>query len=103
MNKLITDNQTCECNIYVSTKDSLISVTIADGCASDILKTLSITDSSVLVVSSPQNALQSLTTIPAPITSLPRLTVPAYINSSTVMINKILTTSGTCSNEDNSS
>ncbi len=32
---------------------------------------------SVDVVSSPQNAAQSLTTMPAPMTSLPRLTVPA--------------------------
>ena len=32
---------------------------------------------SVEVVSAPQKAAQSLTTIPAPITSLPRLTVPA--------------------------
>ena len=38
---------------------------------------LSITDISVLVVSKPQNADQSLTTSPPPITSLPRLMVPA--------------------------
>ncbi|KAI1233259.1 hypothetical protein IHE44_0004426 [Lamprotornis superbus] len=40
-------------------------------------KMLSMTESSVLVVSSPQKAHQSLTTIPAAITSLPRFTVPA--------------------------
>lgn len=51
---------------------------MADGCAESLnLKTLSMTDSSVLVVSRPQNAHQSLTTIPAAITSLPRFTVPA--------------------------
>ena len=32
----------------------------------------------MLVVSRPQKAHQSLTTIPAPITSLPRFTVPAW-------------------------
>ena len=40
-------------------------------------KTFSMTEISVAVVSKPQNAAQSLTTIPAPITSLPRFTVPA--------------------------
>ena len=54
-----------------------MSVTMADCGASVNLKTLSMTDSSVLVVSNPQNALQSLTAKPAPITSLPLLTVPA--------------------------
>eukprot|EP00730_Choanoeca_flexa_P014148 TRINITY_DN6078_c0_g1_i2.p2 TRINITY_DN6078_c0_g1~~TRINITY_DN6078_c0_g1_i2.p2 ORF type:complete len:110 (-),score=0.72 TRINITY_DN6078_c0_g1_i2:27-356(-) len=38
----------------------------------------STTDSSVLVVSKPQNAAQSLTTMPPPITSEPRLMVPAW-------------------------
>lgn len=47
------------------------------GWASFSLKTLSITDNSVLVVSRPQKAHQSFTTIPAAITSLPRFTVPA--------------------------
>lgn len=42
------------------------------------LKVASITLISVAVVSSPVNAHQSLTTNPAPITSDPRLTVPAY-------------------------
>lgn len=42
---------------------------------------LSTTDSSVLVVSKPQNAIQSLTNRPAPMTSLPRLTVPAWEDS----------------------
>ena len=50
----------------------------ADGCWSVSLKTLSMTESSVLVVSRPQKAHQSLTTIPAPMTSLPRFTVPAW-------------------------
>ena len=50
---------------------------MAEGWASFSLNTDSITDSSVLVVSWPVKAHQSLTTIPAPITSVPRLTVPA--------------------------
>lgn len=41
------------------------------------LKILSITLIYVDVVSNPQNAAQSFTHKPAPITSLPRLTVPA--------------------------
>lgn len=58
--------------------ESLMLVAMAEGCAvSPSLNTLSMTDSSVLVVSRPQNAHQSLTTIPAAITSLPRFTVPA--------------------------
>lgn len=57
--------------------DFLISSTMALGWASLSLKTLSITESSVAVVSEPQNAVQSFTVIPAAITSLPRLTVPA--------------------------
>ena len=36
------------------------------------------TESSVAVVSVPQNAAQSFTTIPDAITSLPLLTVPAH-------------------------
>ena len=52
-------------------------VVMADCWASPNLKMLSMTESSVLVVSSPVNAHQSLTTIPAPTTSLPRLIVPA--------------------------
>lgn len=59
--------------------ESLMLVAMAEGCAVSLsLNTLSMTDSSVLVVSRPQNAHQSLTTIPAAITSLPRLTVPAW-------------------------
>ena len=46
---------------------------------SDSLKTPSMTDISVLVVLKPQKALQSFTKRPAPITSLPLLTVPACI------------------------
>jgi hypothetical protein len=46
--------------------------------ASVSLKTASTTDSSVAVVSRPQNALQSLATKPLATTSLPLLTVPAH-------------------------
>lgn len=52
---------------------------MAAGAASLSLKTLSITESSVEVVSIPQKDTQSFTTIPAAITSLPLFTVPAYI------------------------
>lgn len=38
----------------------------------------SMTESSVAVVSVPQNAAQSFTTIPAEMTSLPLFTVPAH-------------------------
>jgi hypothetical protein len=54
-----------------------ISVTMLLGCASRSLNTLSSTLSSVAVVSRPQKAAQSFTTMPAPTTSLPRFTVPA--------------------------
>lgn len=73
----------------VSIRDARISLTMLLGCESRSLNTLSITESSVAVVSSPQNAVQSLTTKPAPTTSLPRFTVPA--------------TSGTCNSDDSSS
>ena len=66
-------------HIYLSMRLSLISVEMALGVRSPSLNTLSITDSSVLVVSRPQKAIQSLTHIPAPITSLPLFTVPACI------------------------
>lgn len=69
---------------YESIKLARISFTMFDGCASLSLKTLSMTDSSVEVVSSPQNDAQSFTTMPAPTTSEPRFTVPA--------------TKGTCTN-----
>ncbi len=62
---------------HLSMRESLMSEAMALGCASPSLKTLSITDNSVLVVSKPQNAVQSFTTIPAAITSLPLFTVPA--------------------------
>jgi len=52
-------------------------------------KAASMTEISVAVVSMPVNAAQSLTTRPAPITSDPRLIVPA--------------TSGTCSSDESSS
>lgn len=64
---------------HLSMSESLMLMAMAEGCAvSPSLKTLSMTDSSVLVVSRPQKAHQSLTTIPAAITSLPRFTVPAW-------------------------
>lgn len=62
---------------YLSINEALILDVIAEGCASFNLNTLSITDISVEVVSKPQNAIQSFTTIPAAITSEPLLTVPA--------------------------
>lgn len=62
---------------YLSIRESLMLVAMVLGWASLSLKMLSMTESSVLVVSSPQKAHQSLTTIPAAITSLPRFTVPA--------------------------
>ena len=58
-------------------RDFLISSTMALGWASLNLKTLSMTESSVAVVSDPQNAVQSLTINPAAMTSLPLFTVPA--------------------------
>ena len=64
--------------VMLSIKDCLIEVWIALGpIPSFSLKMLSMTDISVEVVSKPQKADQSLTTIPEPITSLPLLTVPA--------------------------
>lgn len=62
---------------YLSMRESRMLVAMVLGWASFSLKTLSTTDSSVLVVSRPQKAHQSFTTIPAAITSLPRFTVPA--------------------------
>lgn len=59
----------------------LISSTILLGLESFKLNIDSITEISVLVVFNPQNADQSLTTNPAPITSLPLLTVPATIGT----------------------
>lgn len=67
-------------NIYVayaSIKDARKLLDTAVGWASLSLKTLSRTEISVDVELIPQKALQSLTTIPAPKTSLPRLMVPA--------------------------
>ncbi|KVI02994.1 hypothetical protein Ccrd_018714, partial [Cynara cardunculus var. scolymus] len=62
---------------WVSINDFLISLAISVGWVSLNLKTFSITDSSVAVVSDPQNAVQSFTIKPPAMTSLPRLTVPA--------------------------
>lgn len=72
-----------------STMELLTSEPSAPGRGSLSLKTLSTTDTSVAVVSDPQKAVQSLTTMPAETTSLPLLTVPA--------------TMGTCSSVDSSS
>uniref|UniRef100_A0A6B0UGK6 Putative secreted protein n=1 Tax=Ixodes ricinus TaxID=34613 RepID=A0A6B0UGK6_IXORI len=69
-------------------REAFMVVVMAAGVASLSRKTLSTTDNSVLVVSMPQKAHQSFTTMPAPTTSLPRFTVPA--------------TSGTWSREDSS-
>lgn len=84
---------------------------MAAGAASLSLKTLSITESSVEVVSIPQKDTQSFTTIPAAITSLPLFTVPAYIfyfnnkylNFYFFRYKNYLTASGTCNKDDNSS
>lgn len=61
----------------LSISEARISLTILLGWLSLNLNTLSTTDSSVAVVSKPQNADQSLQISPAPTTSLPLLTVPA--------------------------
>ena len=55
----------------LSTSVSLNSEAMAEGPCSPNLNMDSITDSSVLVVSNPTNAIQSLTQIPAPINSDP--------------------------------
>lgn len=107
--------------------ESLMLVAMAEGCvASPSRNTLSMTDSSVLVVSRPQKAHQSFATIPAAMTSLPRFTVPAcapaprvnsslqapptgrvpgygYASRNSVGAAPVLTTRGTCSSEDSSS
>ena len=62
---------------HLSMREDRICVVIADGWASLSLKMLSTTEISVEVVSRPQKAHQSFTTIPAPTTSEPRFTVPA--------------------------
>ena len=62
-----------------------ISVCSVDGLPSPILKMFSMMETSVAVVSWPQNAIQSLTTSPAPITSLPLFTVPALKERGTFM------------------
>ena len=60
---------------------------MAEGWPSFNLKTDSMTEISVEVVSCPQKAVQSLTTIPAPITSEPLFTVPA--TNGTLNVNKV--------------
>ena len=79
----ILSNNFCACLyiFYLSISDARIVVAMDDGWASFSLNTLSITDNSVDVVSRPQKEHQSLTTIPAAITSDPRFTVPAYKKS----------------------
>lgn len=63
---------------YLSINDDRIFVVMYDGWASPSLNTFSNTEISVDVVSIPQNAHQSLTTIPDPTWSEPRLIVPAW-------------------------
>lgn len=75
---MMVNPMTHDDSAYLSMRLSRISVEMALGVLSPSLNTLSMTDSSVLVVSRPQKAIQSLTVIPAPITSLPLFTVPAY-------------------------
>ena len=66
---------------YVSISDSLIVLVMTPGALFSFnWKTFSITEISVAVVSNPQKAAQSLTTKPPAMTSLPRLTVPAYFS-----------------------
>lgn len=76
--EMMVNPMTQDDSAYLSMRLSRISVEMALGVLSPSLNTLSMTDSSVLVVSRPQKAIQSLTVIPAPITSLPLFTVPAY-------------------------
>lgn len=75
---MMVNPMTHDDSAYLSMRLSRISVEMALGVLSPSLNTLSMTDNSVLVVSRPQKAIQSLTVIPAPITSLPLFTVPAY-------------------------
>ena len=70
-----------------SIKVDLICCVMAEGWPSFNLKTDSMTEISVEVVSCPQKAVQSLTTIPAPITSEPLFTVPA--TNGTLNVNKV--------------
>ena len=103
---------------YLSITELFISPTMALGCASFSLNMLSMTEISALVVSIPQNAVQSLTASPAPITSLPLFTEPAcsvqhthhrLLRSLTIQENTTVreelthTTIGTCSSEESSS
>lgn len=66
---------------------ALIVPEMADGWASCNLNTDSMTVNSVDVVSMPQKAHQSFTTIPAATTSLPLFTVPACSYTNTYMLN----------------
>lgn len=118
----------CQIVTYASINDALNVLDTLVGCASFNLNTLSITEISVEVELIPTNALQSFTTQPAPRTSLPRFTVPAYLNHKftqhyswflmllvkskffNIWMNfkmekyfSWLTTRGTCNRDDNSS
>ena len=77
------------CHAILSMSDARISLTMLLGWLSLNFRTFSTTESSVAVVSRPQKAAQSLQTMPAPMTSLPLLTVPA--------------TNGTCKSDESSS
>lgn len=70
-------NPNCPIKTYDSISEARRVLETLVGCASFNLNTLSITEISVDVELIPTNALQSLTTQPAPSTSLPRFTVPA--------------------------
>ena len=72
----ITAAEFCPCSSKKSVR--LFSKKKTPGEMQNSLKAASITLISVAVVSSPVNAHQSLTTKPAPITSEPRFTVPAF-------------------------
>lgn len=86
----LNQNQVHKTSTHLSMSESLIFVVMALGCESPSLKTLSMTDNSVLVVSRPQKEVQSLTTMPPPMTSLPLFTVPAWEMVNTTIRNLYL-------------
>lgn len=75
---LFNDVMSVKNETYDSMSDALNVLDTLVGCASFNLNTLSMTEISVDVELMPTNALQSFTTQPAPSTSLPRFTVPAW-------------------------
>lgn len=77
--------------MHLSIKLALIDDVIAEGWASCNRNTDSITVISVDVVSIPVKAHQSLTTIPAPTTSLPLFTVPAYKLRKNIILQLLIT------------